>query len=101
MACPGRAGEEFNIVPQLLHHGLLCNAVDYMTVEWHSRFLNAPRSLWPRNEAQGDNFIRLVKKIVLDGSMSGCRLKALSGLDDEHYVNDGTPIDSVDSRSDK
>ena len=90
-------GTEYNLVPRLLHHGLLCHAIDYLSVEWHERLEEpVPRSrpdqrLFPKTREARTQVKEEIKSIVSDGR-HGCKLHDLSDVDDETYVNDGRPM---------
>ena len=86
-------GAEFTVMMQLLLHGVLCNLVDFISVEWHHRFLPLPaavnRSL-RINGSEGKLESWMLQEAVHDSV--GCRLKDLSTVDDESYINDGAPL---------
>ena len=89
---------EFVVIPGLIADGALCNAIDHITVEFHSRYapinvtLHSTFAPTPnlQTEEEADAFAAHLKSMVKRSDAS-CRTHELADLDDESYVSDRTP----------
>jgi hypothetical protein len=82
-------GMEYSVVSSLMLHGVLCR-LDFLSVEWHPRFLPIPLSdgdALVQTKTDGNMFGHFVHAAVKENRHT-CRLKEISNLDDETYTND-------------
>lgn len=78
-------GSEFAVLTQMMVHGSLCHAVSHLTVEFHGRF--GPIPMYAKNSDEAVGYERWLSSALLKGS-THCKLKTVTSLDDETYVND-------------
>ena len=87
---------EFFTIPRLISSGAICEAVDYISVEFHSWFLrNGPIDLhehgvYLSTMEEADARVREMQRAV-NQSAPACRTHEISVLDDETYNRDLTP----------
>merc|ERR1712224_386668 len=98
----GAEGAEFAVLPHMIDKGVLCTAVDYITVEFHGRFApihfdardNGRPAIDLRTQKDANKYkTRLRERVKKDGRRVDppCRTRRIMDMDDESYLDDRSP----------
>jgi len=81
-------GSEYQVLPDLMSSGVLCNTVNYIFGEWHTS--ENAKFISLKKYRQLNTHLEAVLNIL--ANVDGCKFEKFNGFDDESYHMDGVPL---------